>query len=184
MSLVPFLSEVIKIKRTVRTGWKRKNVPEPESVSDHMYFMALMALVATPEHLNKDKCIKIAIVHDLAECITGDITPHDGISPDDKHKMEKEAIEKIVNLLPSEAQRDEVMSLYLEYENKSTPEACFVKDLDKLEMIHQAFHYERETEINLGGFFKSVEQKIQSREAKQIENDIRDQYSNLQSDKK
>ena len=42
---------------------------------------------------------------------------------DDKHKMEKEAIEKIVNLLPSEAQRDEVMSLYLEYENKSTPEA-------------------------------------------------------------
>ena len=42
---------------------------------------------------------------------------------DDKHKMEKETIEKIVNLLPSEAQRDEVMSLYLEYENKSTPEA-------------------------------------------------------------
>ena len=60
----------------------------------------------------------------------------------------------------------------------------FVKDLDKLEMIHQAFHYERVTEINLGGFFKSVEQKIQSREAKQIENDIRDQYSKLQSDKK
>ena len=45
---------------------------------------------------------------------------------DDKHKMEKEAIEKIVNLLPSEAQRDEVMSLYLEYENKSTPEAWWV----------------------------------------------------------
>ena len=81
MSLIPFLSEVIKIKRTVRTGWKRKNVPEPESVADHMYFMALMALVATPDHLNKDKCIKIAIVHDLAECITGDITPHDGITP-------------------------------------------------------------------------------------------------------
>ena len=40
--------------------------------------------------------------------------------------MEKEAIEKIVNLLPSEAQRDEVMSLYLEYENKSTPEAWLV----------------------------------------------------------
>ena len=51
-------------------------------------------------------------------------------------------------------------------------------------MIHQAFHYERETEINLGGFLKSVEQKIQSREAKQIENDIREQYSKLQSDKK
>ena len=51
---------------------------------------------------------------------------------DDKHKMEKEAIEKIVNLLPSEAQRDEVMSLYLEYENKSTPEAWWVWLLQSL----------------------------------------------------
>ena len=59
MSLVPFLSEVIKIKRTVRTGWKRKNVPEPESVSDHMYFMALMALVATPEHLRRGETIEL-----------------------------------------------------------------------------------------------------------------------------
>ena len=40
--------------------------------------------------------------------------------------MEKDAIEKIVNLLPSEAQRDEIMSLYLEYENKSTEEARWV----------------------------------------------------------
>ena len=40
--------------------------------------------------------------------------------------MEKDAIEKIVNLLPSEAQRDEIMSLYLEYENKSSEEARWV----------------------------------------------------------
>ena len=37
--------------------------------------------------------------------------------------MEKDAIEKIVNLLPSDAHRDEIMSLYLEYENKSSEEA-------------------------------------------------------------
>ena len=42
---------------------------------------------------------------------------------DEKHKMEKDAIEKIVSLLPNEAQRDEIMGLYLEYENKSSEEA-------------------------------------------------------------
>ena len=40
--------------------------------------------------------------------------------------MEKDAIEKIVSLLPNEAQRDEIMGLYLEYENKSSEEARWV----------------------------------------------------------
>ena len=57
-----------------------------------------------------------------------------------------------------------------------------MKDLDKLEMIHQAFHYESEFEINLGGFFKSVEQKIKTPEAQQIEADLRDKYSTLSKD--
>ena len=60
--------------------------------------------------------------HQVKDLIIARLNPSSLIL-DDKHKMEKEAIEKIVNLLPSEAQRDEVMSLYLEYENKSTPEA-------------------------------------------------------------
>ena len=50
--------------------------------------MSLMALVIAPPELEKEKCIKIAIVHDLAECITGDITPYDGITPEEKHKLE------------------------------------------------------------------------------------------------
>lgn len=37
----------------------------------------------------------MALVHDLAECIVGDITPHCGVSPEDKHRMEDEAMEEI-----------------------------------------------------------------------------------------
>jgi 5'-deoxynucleotidase YfbR-like HD superfamily hydrolase len=37
----------------------------------------------------------MAVVHDLAEAIVGDITPHDGISKEEKHRREKEAIEKM-----------------------------------------------------------------------------------------
>ena len=37
----------------------------------------------------RDKTIKIALVHDLAEALVGDITPHDGISKEEKHKLEE-----------------------------------------------------------------------------------------------
>jgi len=33
--------------------------------------------------------MKIAVVHDLAEAIAGDITPHCGVSDEDKFKMEQ-----------------------------------------------------------------------------------------------
>jgi putative hydrolase of HD superfamily len=37
----------------------------------------------------------MALVHDLAECTVGDITPHCGVLPEDKHRMEDEAMEEI-----------------------------------------------------------------------------------------
>lgn len=39
-----------------------------------------------------------ALVHDLAECIVGDITPHCGITPKEKHRQEDEAMKKISEL--------------------------------------------------------------------------------------
>lgn len=41
----------------------------------------------------------MTLIHDLAECIVGDITPFCGIPPDEKHRMEDEAMEDICKLL-------------------------------------------------------------------------------------
>jgi putative hydrolase of HD superfamily len=41
----------------------------------------------------------ISLVHDLAECIVGDITPSDPVSAEDKHRMEVEAMEALVTKL-------------------------------------------------------------------------------------
>lgn len=38
-----------------------------------------------------DRCIKMALVHDMAECIVGDLTPHDSITKEEKHKAEEVA---------------------------------------------------------------------------------------------
>lgn len=35
------------------------------------------------------RCMKLALVHDLAECIVGDIAPADNISKAEKHRREK-----------------------------------------------------------------------------------------------
>lgn len=42
-------------QRVPRTGWVYRNVEKPESVSDHMYRMAVMALVTEDKKLNKDR---------------------------------------------------------------------------------------------------------------------------------
>lgn len=39
-----------------------------------------------------------ALVHDLAECIVGDLTPHCGVAPEEKHRREDEAMQKIAEL--------------------------------------------------------------------------------------
>ncbi len=44
----------------------------------------------------------MALVHDLAESIVGDITPYDNVSVSDKRRLEEEAFKKIVNLLPQD----------------------------------------------------------------------------------
>ncbi|TKC41314.1 hypothetical protein EI555_000908 [Monodon monoceros] len=116
--LLQFLRLVGQLKRVPRTGWVYRNVQKPESVSDHMYRMAIMALVTKDEHLNKDRCVRLALVHDMAECIVGDIAPADNIPKEEKHRREEE------------------------YETQSSAEAKFVKQLDQCEMILQASEYE------------------------------------------
>jgi putative hydrolase of HD superfamily len=45
-------------------------------------------IVILPPDIDRERCLRMALVHDLAECIVGDITPHMGISKEDKHRRE------------------------------------------------------------------------------------------------
>ena len=66
-----FFRLVGKLKTTKRTGWVNNNVQLPESIADHMYRMSLLAMMITDPSINKDRLIKICLVHDLAESIVG-----------------------------------------------------------------------------------------------------------------
>ncbi|XP_042611884.1 5'-deoxynucleotidase HDDC2-like [Cyprinus carpio] len=84
--------------------------------------------------------MKLALVHDLAECIVGDIAPADNVSKAEKHRREKDAMVHITGLL-DDGLRKEIYSLWEEYETQSSPEAKLVKEC-QLEMIIQAHEYE------------------------------------------
>ena len=52
-------------------------------------------------------------------------------------------MDSLVLLIEDKNIANEIMSLWREYEDGTTPEASLVKDLDKFEMITQAVEYEK-----------------------------------------
>ncbi|KAK9867788.1 hypothetical protein WJX84_003167 [Apatococcus fuscideae] len=160
--VVDFLSLLQKLKTTKRTGWIRKGIPQPESISDHMYRMGMMGIVSGGQPgTNQDRCVKMAIVHDVAEAIVGDITPFDGVSKSEKQRLETEAIQQIKQMLgETSAAGAEIEELWNEYEEGCSANARLVKDFDKVEMILQAFEYEQAYQINCQEFFDSTQGKL------------------------
>ena len=51
--------------------------------------MSMISFLVQDPTVDKDKLMKICMVHDLAEAIVGDITPHDGVSKEEKRKLEE-----------------------------------------------------------------------------------------------
>lgn len=89
-----------KLKTQKRTGWVREGISQPESISDHMYRMAMLSLLSEEDaELDIGKCVQMAVVHDLAEASVGDITPFDGITKAQKQKLEGVRLIYIASLL-------------------------------------------------------------------------------------
>jgi putative hydrolase of HD superfamily len=83
------------------------------------------------------KVLKMLIIHDLAEAVTGDIPSHErSARQENKYKSEQVAFKGLVDSLPQE-KADEIISLWEEFEKKETPEAKFGNSLDKIEAVMQ-----------------------------------------------
>ncbi|XP_074599349.1 5'-deoxynucleotidase HDDC2-like [Brevipalpus obovatus] len=188
--MIKFLCEVGKLKHSPRRGWVHQNIPQPETISGHMYRMAVVSLICLQsiEEINLDKVLKLSLVHDIAECIVGDIIPSDNISKEKKHEQELAAIKSLCELLPN-GRAHVLESLFNEYEDQETPEAKLTKDLDRFDMVLQAFQYEKsETERNgklaiLADFFHEdrVLNHIQNPQIKALIDEILKQRKDFQA---
>ena len=107
-----------------------------ESVAEHSWRIALMAMLLAPEFPEADmgKVIKMCLIHDLGEAFTGDIpTFH---KSQDHEAAEKAAYDRWVRSLPAQT-REEFQALLTEMEALQTQEAKIYKALDKLEAVIQ-----------------------------------------------
>lgn len=132
--LLSILSQAGRLKTTMRhcyTEAERK-----ESVADHSWRIALMAMLMTGigefRDLNMDRVIRMCLIHDLGESFTGDIPTFEKTEGD--ADVEDDHFHKWVNSFP-EPQRSEWKELLEEMEALKTRESRLYKALDKLEAL-------------------------------------------------
>jgi putative hydrolase of HD superfamily len=82
------------------------------------------------------------------------------VSNEDKFQLEQTSLETMLAHLDGNPHQAEIRSLWMEYEQGETQEAKLVKDLDKFEMIVQAFEYEQSSGQRLDSFFDSTRGKF------------------------
>lgn len=158
---------LMRLKRLYRQGWLKRGLPEGlcESVAEHSFGTALLALLIAGQggdggslgRLDVSKAALLALVHELGEAFAGDITPVDGVSREDKERLEREAIHRALEGHPD---LEWFLSLWEEFESGSSPEALFVRQLDRLEMGLQAALQDAEGFEGMGEFYDSARRTV------------------------
>ena len=143
------LKEILGLKNVLRAGWVKAGITSPESVAAHSWGMSMLALKLAPKELNLARVLSLCIIHDIPEVRVGDLTPHD-----DTSTKAQDELKAMTEMAP------EWVGLFEEYEQGQTPEAKFVKQLDKLDMALQAEIYQAEFGISLEEFIESARLRI------------------------
>ena len=158
---------LMRLKRLYRQGWLKRGLPMSlcESVAEHSFGTAFLALLIAGQAgecgefgtLDSGRAALLAIVHEMGESYAGDITPEDGVSREDKERLERDAI---LRALEGHPDREWFLSLWEEFEEGATPEAAFVRQLDRLEMGLQAALQEAEGFSGMGEFYDSARRTV------------------------
>ncbi|KAI1159125.1 HD domain-containing protein [Nemania serpens] len=160
-SPIPYFHILERLKTSKREGWRRFDIERGESISDHMYRMSLMTMLCPPglaPRLDLFKCMKMCLIHDMAESLVGDITPVDGVAKPEKSRREAETMDYIATNLLGKVYGGlaggEIRAIWQEYEDSQTDESKFVHDLDKMELLTQMVEYEKRAgkALDLGEF--------------------------------
>ncbi len=137
--------DALALKDQPRIGWVQHGVTDAESVAAHAWGTAYLCLLfADAAGVDGNRAVAIAVLHDVAEAVTGDFAARLAaqdrqVSETAKAQQEMAAMQR---LLPPGSER--LRGLWLEYEERSSPEGLFVRDMNLLDMCLQGLKYERD----------------------------------------
>lgn len=131
-----FLREAERLKSVLRSA--HTSTGRAESTAEHSWRLCLMAITLADELPGLDmlKVVKMCVIHDLGEALRGDVPAIRADAHPDKSAHERADLLTLTRMLDAPL-RDEILSLWDEYERAASQEAQAVKALDKLETILQ-----------------------------------------------
>lgn len=148
-----------RLKREPRKGWQKRVEGRVESVADHSFAVALLALYEGERRgYHLEKILKLALIHDLEEAITGDLTPKDKarMGPTRVLKAREMAIQELGSKLPVKS-RASYLKLWADLRNGRSREARLIHQLDKVEVAFQANAYGNRTgQRKMRDFYESA----------------------------
>jgi 5'-deoxynucleotidase YfbR-like HD superfamily hydrolase len=156
------LSEVRKLqylyglKTEIRYGQERPEDLYTESVAEHIYGMHICAQYFLPledpeNKLDRARVYELITLHDVDEIETGDIIGY--LKTDEMRSKEIIAAKKVIEKSPLHMQK-RLSEALEEYNEQTTPEAKFVKAIDRFEPLIQIYNK----------FGKTIVQKNKTRE--------------------
>lgn len=158
-AVLEFVEEIGILKHLPRSGWQFRGIPDAESIADHCYRMALLAMVLADVlveqgvTLDANKVTRMALLHELAEARIGDIPfiAFRYLPKEAKQAAERAAIDDM--LANFGALHGRYLALWEEFEAGTTLEARLVRAADQLELMIQVAQYEKIGYRSLGEFW-------------------------------
>ena len=137
-----FIVQIDRLKQILRQniviGSSRQ-----ENDAEHSWHLAVMAIMFSEyveaKEMDVLKVIKMVLIHDLVEIDAGDTFCYDEQANLDKDERENKAAEKLFSILPPDQAQD-IWQLWREFEELSSPEACFAACLDRLQPLLLNYH--------------------------------------------
>ena len=130
----------------IRTGWDDDHwnvqAVRRESIAEHVYAVIMLAISISSTlkvKVNLERVILMLAIHEIGEVLCGDITPFDGITPEEKARIEHKAMFMMLDGLTTQ---DELYALLLEFDKHETPDAKFAYYCDKLQANIQSKWYQ------------------------------------------
>lgn len=134
--VLAFLTRAERLKDTLRSG--RTGDGARESVAAHSWSLCLLVLLLEDDLQGLDvlQLLRLCLVHDLGEAISGDVPAIHQDPAVDKSAQERADLLTLTDGLPEDV-TTRLLALWEEYEAGATPEAVAAKGLDKIETMVQ-----------------------------------------------
>ncbi|RYY31171.1 MAG: HD domain-containing protein [Chitinophagaceae bacterium] len=161
-----FVRQMFKLKEIERTGWIKRRTAHRESVAAHTLGGWLLGMIHLPQKFktidshdpyDKETVLKMILIHDLGESITGDVDMNDRDDETDRNELKAMMIYSLAGTFDDMPDVQDILTYYIAFTDKANFNAQVANDLDKLDMLLQLHIY---NETNSIPTFEDTKRKL------------------------